>query len=364
MNYTRPIVCVTGAAGFIATHIVEQLLAKGYLVRGTVRNALGPGCAHLRQIAGAEQRLQLIEADLLDPEPWVDAVADCEYVLHTASPYTLNVEQPQRDLVEPAVHGTRNVLAACLAQPRPPRVVLTSSTAAITDGADADRVLTEADWNERSSLDRNPYYYAKTLAEREAWRLVEEQPGKLALTVINPFLVIGPSRSGELNTSNAIFADLLNGTYPGIMRLCWGFVDVRDVARAHLLAMETRAAQGRYICSAQTITMRRLVELLASAGYGDYPLPKLGRDGAIGDHAVRLSSYLQPRGVGSYLRTHGDRELRFDNRKIVSELALDFRPLEETVRATAEDLIRHGHVRGKPESRGHAGSRVQPSVKG
>jgi dihydroflavonol-4-reductase len=214
--------------------------------------------------------------------------------------------------------------------------------AAITDEPDGDHVLTEADWNTTSTLERNPYYYSKTVAEREAWKISE---AGLRLATINPFLVIGPSLSPELNTSNAILADLLNGAYPGIMRLTWGFVDVRDVARAHVAAIERPHVHGRYLCAATTITMRQVVEQLIALGYVDFPLPKLGLDCALGDYAVRLSSYFQPRGVGSYLRTHIGREPRFDNAKLRSELGIQFRPLEDTIRDTVEDLLRHGHVK-------------------
>lgn len=342
MHTSRPI-CVTGASGFVASHIVEQLLAAGHHVRGTVRDPAGKACAHLKRLPGADERLQLVPADLLEPDGWLRAVGDCEYVLHTASPYVLDVADPQRDLVDPAVQGTRNVLAACAASGTVRRVVLTSSMAAVTDEPDSERILTEDDWNTSSSLTRNPYYYSKTMAEREAWRVARQHA--LSLVVINPFLIIGPSLSPGLNTSNALFADLLNGTYPGIMRLVWGFVDVRDVARAHVRAMEQPAAAGRYLCAAGTISMREVVELLSHAGYARFALPKLGLDCPAGDYAVRLSSYFQPKGVGSYLRTHIGRTPRFDTRKIKQQLGLDFRSLEETIRDTVADVVRQGHVK-------------------
>src|SRR5439155_222332 len=164
----------------------------------------------------------------------------------------LNSAPPQGGLVDPAVNGTRNVLGACQRAATVKRVVLTSSMAAITDEPESDHVLTESDWNEKSSLERNPYYYSKTLAERAAWTFMDERNRTFDLVVINPFLVVGPSIVPGLNTSNQIFVDLLNGTYPGIVNLTWGFVDVRDVADAHVRAMETPSARGRYICAGET----------------------------------------------------------------------------------------------------------------
>jgi len=339
-------VLVTGATGFIAAHIVSQLLQKQHRVRGTVRSLRKEKeLAHLRSLPNAAQNLELVEADLLTDGAFDAAAAGCDAVMHTASPYVLDAKDPQKDLVDPAVKGTRNVLSACKKAASVRRVVVTSSMAAITDEPESDHLLTEADWNVKSSLERNAYYYSKTLAERAAWEFVEkEQPG-FRLVVINPFLVIGPSLSPGLNTSNQLFVDLLKGTYPGIMNLTWGFVDVRDVADAHVRAIESPSAQGRYLTAADTVSMRAVVELLDKHGYAKgNKLPKLGMDCALGDFAVRLSSYMQPKGVGSYLRTHVGRVPRYDNSKVRRELGLSFRPVEETILDTLNDLVRHGHV--------------------
>jgi dihydroflavonol-4-reductase len=340
----RP-VCVTGASGFIAAHVVADLLAQGYRVRGTVRDANArERYACLTELPGASERLELISADLNDPASFVLAVAGCEIVLHLASPYVIDVKDPQRDLVDPAVNGTRGVLEACRADGRVRRVVLTSSMAAITDEPDEARILTEDDWNTRSSLHRNPYYFSKTLAEREAWRFVDEEKPPFDLVVVNPFLVVGPSLGPGLNTSNQIFVDMLCGKYPGIVGLTWGLVDVRDVALAHRLAFERAEAKGRYVCAAHTASMGELVALLREKGYGAYKLPKMDLSGPAGRFVVRMSSYFYPKGTGTYLRTHVGRVPRFDNGKIRRELGLDFRPLEETVADTVEDLLRWGHV--------------------
>ena len=338
-------VCVTGASGFIAAHIVSDLLDAGYKVRGTVRDASSSKYEYLTSMDGAEERLELVYADLLEPTSFDAAVEGCEYVLHTASPYVFDVEDPQRDLVDPAVEGTRGVMKACCEAGTVKRVVVTSSMAAITDEPDENQLLTEDDWNDRSSLTRNPYYYSKTQAEREAWKFAEDDDCSFDVVAINPFVVIGPAHSPRINTSNRIFADIMNGVYPAIMSLSWGFVDVRDVARAHRLAMETPEASGRYICANETMSMRDVVELLKAEGYGNYRLPTVGLDNPAGDVLARLGSYSRPRGIGSYLRTHVGRTPRFDNSKIIEELDIDFRPLKKTLRDTVVDLVHWGHVK-------------------
>jgi dihydroflavonol-4-reductase len=335
---------VTGASGFIASHVVRELLAAGFRVRGTVRSLSRPeSFAHLKALPGSE-RLELVEGDLLDADVWDAVVKGAEVVLHTASPYALDAKDPQKDLVEPALRGTENVLRACAKEPSIRRVVVTSSMAAITDEPESERVLTEADWNEKSSLTRNPYYYSKTVAERAAWDFVDREKPRFDLVTVNPFLVIGPSLSPGVNTSNQVFVDLLSGTYPGIMRFTWGFVDVRDVAKAHLLAATKPEASGRYLCAADTVPMRDVVELLRASGYEKHALPKLGMDCALGDYVVKLSSYFQPKGVGSYLRTHVGRVPRYDNSKIQRELGLQFRDVKTTILETLEDLARWKHL--------------------
>ena len=336
---------VTGATGFIASRIVEQLLAAGRAVRGTVRSLKKErDIAPLRALPGAGERLELVEADLLAEGSFDRAAAGCEGVMHAASPYALTVSDPQRELVDPAVNGTRNVLASC-ERARVARVVLTSSMAAVTDEPDSTRVLTEGDWNTRSSLERNPYYYSKTLAERAAWDFMRQRQPLFDLIAINPFLVIGPSLVPGLNTSNQVLVDLLKGTYPGIVGLTWGFVDVRDVAAAHVRAMDTPSASGRYICAGETASMRTVVGVLRKHGWADgYKLPAMGLDNPAGDVVVKLGSYLQPKGVGSYLRTHVGRVPRYDTSKIRRELGMHFRPLEETIADTMTDLERWGHL--------------------
>lgn len=342
MSDSSPI-CVTGASGFIASHLVEQLLEKGLRVRGTVRKT-AEDYPHLTGLAGASERLELVTAQLLEEGSYDAAVEGCEVVMHTASPYVINVKDPQRDLVDPAVQGTLNVLKAC-AQAGVKRVVLTSSMAAVTDEPRSEHIYTEDDWNEKSSLERNPYYYSKTMAERAAWDFIKEQSPSFDLVVINPFLVIGPAKTKALNPSNGVIKDLLSGTFPGLINVSWGLVDVRDVARAHGLAMDLEKPAGRYLCASETLSMRELVEHLKSLGYEGYKLPKLNLECKIGDWMVVLGSYFQPKSTGTYLRTHIGRVPNFDNSKIKNTLGLEFMPMEQSLKDTVEDLLGWQHLK-------------------
>jgi len=170
---TNKPICVTGASGFIASYIIRELLSGGYTVRGTVRGLKeGNKYEYLTSFPGAADRLSLVQAELLTEGSYDGATAGCEYVIHAASPYFLDTQDSQQDLVDPALKGTLNVLQACAKAGSVKKVVLTSSVAAVFDEPISGHVYTEKDWNETSSLKRNPYYYSKTLAERSAWDFV------------------------------------------------------------------------------------------------------------------------------------------------------------------------------------------------
>ncbi|GLQ29570.1 SDR family oxidoreductase [Litoribrevibacter albus] len=345
-NTTPQTVCVTGASGFIAAHAVEQLLQKGYHVIGTVRGD-DSKYPYLTGLEGAEERLRLVQADLLSEGAFDDILSDCDYVLHTASPYIIDVKDPQRDLVDPAVQGTVHVLEACKKSPRVKRVILTSSIAAITDEPDNHHVFTEADWNTKSSLDRNPYYFSKTKAEQAAWKFMEDSDLTFDMVVINPFIVIGPSYGPSLNTSNQIIRDIMKGLFPTIMTVNWGFVDVRDVAKAHILAMETPEASGRYLCANQSMTMTELVQFLKDSGYRNYRLPLVNMANPLGTKVMKLLSYTQPKGVGTYMRTNMGKAMQFDNSKIKNELKIEFIPAKESILAAVEDMLKWKHLKAR-----------------
>ncbi|WP_313670605.1 aldehyde reductase [Sandarakinorhabdus sp.] len=335
-------VLVTGANGFIASHITKLLLEQGFAVRGTVRNPSNLEAVGFLKALPSAGNLELVSADLNDEGAFSSYTEDVDYVIHAASPFFIDVEDVERDLVRPAVRGTVSALEAAAKSTRVKRVILTSSMAAVTDAPD-DRVLTEADWNEKSSAKRNPYYYSKTQAERAAWAFINRDNIGFDLVVINPFMVAGPSLSTGISTSNQLFIDIANGQYPALMALNWGFVDVRDVAQAHVRAMTAPNAKGRYICSAGNMDMHQITDIMRSAGVRG-KLPFFDMSGQLGTAAMKLLSHFQPSGIGSYLRTHLGSVPHFENSKIRRDLGIEFRDVEETICDTVNDLIEWGHL--------------------
>ncbi|KAL8496075.1 hypothetical protein ACS0TY_019976 [Phlomoides rotata] len=244
------VVCVTGASGYIASWLVKLLLDRGYTVKATVRNLSDPNkVGHLKALEGAKERLQLYEADLLREGSFDSVVDGCDGVFHTASPVSLSVSDPQTELLDPAIKGTLNVLKSCKKASTIKRIVVTSSMAAVMFcdiPLKLDVVVSETWFSDPNYCKENKEWYAlsKTLAEKAMWEFVEENG--LDLVALHPGFVIGPLLQPTINlTSQALVNIIKEGKqlWPsGVYR----FVDVRDVALAHILAFENPSASGRY----------------------------------------------------------------------------------------------------------------------
>jgi len=338
---------VTGATGFIVCQLIKLLLEKGYRVRGTVHSKDPAKVKHVlaiqEQVGGD---LELFEADLLKELSFAEAFRDCDYVAHVASPFVTTVKDPQRDLVDPAVNGTLAVLRACGFYQSIKRVVLTSSMASVTDSPDG--MLTEDIWNVKSSLKRNPYYFSKVEAEKAAWKFVKENKTHYDLVTILPFFVWGPSLAPNPSESLSVIISLLQGSFPMIMSLDFGFVDVRDVAIAHVLAIECPQAKGRYICFNKKLSMRELVEMVRKIcpdpAY-TARLPTHGADCGAGDAVVKFMANFQESGVKDFLQYQVGKKLQWTASKIEKDLGMTWTSAEDTLRDTIEDLIKRGQVK-------------------
>ena len=341
-------VLVTGGTGYIAGWIIRYLLEDGRTVRATVRNpGKATGLGHLHELSEQHPgRLTLHRADLLDAGSFTDAMQGCELVIHTASPFLIGkVSDPYKDLVEPALEGTKNVLDSVDATPSVTRVVLTSSVVAIYGDAIemvGKDTFTEADWNTTSSLKHQPYSYSKTVAEREAWKRAEAQD-RWDLVTIHPGLVLGPSltdasASGSMATMKS-FADFTMAT--GAPKLSFGAVDVRDVARAHVAAGDLPGAHGRYITNAETVTMLGIGKVLRQA-FGYRPsFPLIEAPNFAVTAAAPFAGHTR-----QFMRKNLGYPLRFDNSRTVAELGVQFRPAKESIVEMWRQMVDDGLVRG------------------
>ena len=344
-------VLVTGGNGYIASWLVKYLLEDGRHVHATVRDPSNDTkVGHLQQLAkDAPGRLTLFAADLLDDGAFDEAMAGCELVFHTASPFVLSgIEDPQKDLVDPAVQGTRNALESANRVGSVKRVVLTSSVVSVygdaVDIRDAPgEVFTEDDWNTTSSLSHQPYSFSKVEAERAAWEIVGAQD-RWDLVVINPGFVLGPSlttasSSATMNTMK----QLVDGTMKmGAPPLELGVVDVRDVAQAHIQAGHTPDAHGRYICVSRSMTMLEMGRALAETFGRRYPFPSR----TLPKPAVWLAAPTAGL-TRKFVAGNMGHPLKFDNRRAREDLGIDFRATETTVVEHFQQLIDDGIVRDK-----------------
>lgn len=352
---TQHPVLVTGANGYVAGWIVRRLLEAGVTVHAAVRNPNDAGrVGHLQQMADELARgpsgrrsgsLKLFQADLLTPGSYAAAMQGCRIVFHTASPFQLTVDDPQRDLVEPALQGTRNVLDSVNQCASVERVVLTSSCAAIYgDNADLadtpDGIFNESIWNTSSSLDHQPYSYSKTVAEREAWAMADRQ-SRWRLVVINPSFVIGPGITpAATSESFNLFRQFGDGRLKtGVPDFGIGAVDVRDVAEAHIRAAYLPEAEGRHVVSGHDTSFAEMARILRVRHGKAYPIPGntlpkwlVWLVGPVVDPA--LTRRIVARNVG--------RPWRGDNRKSREKLGLSYRPLAESTLDFFQQLIDAG----------------------
>lgn len=347
IDLSKPVL-VTGGTGYLASWIIRQLLDEGREVRTTVRNLTQKDkYAHLTSIAvKSKGTLQFFEADLLQPGSFSEAMKGCELVIHTASPFKISgIKNAQKELVEPALEGTRNVLESVNKTDSVKRVVLTSSVVAVygdaVDLAKTEKgIFTEAHWNFSSSIDHQPYSYSKTLAETLAWEMAGKQ-NRWDLLTINPGFIMGPSLSKRTDsTSIDIMIQLATGKFKtGVPSGEMGFVDVRDVARAHILAGFSPTASGRHICVADHKTFLDMANAIR-INYPQYPLPKGFIPKGLFWLIAPIAGFTR-----KYVKLNVGINTKFDNSFIRKDLAMEFIPFEQTITDHFQQLLADGIIK-------------------
>jgi len=247
-------VLVTGGTGFVGIHTIFQLMQKGYQVKTTVRSlSFRDRVLNALKEAGIDDfdNLSFFEATLTADEGWHEAVENCDYVLHIASPFPAKQPRDENELIIPARDGALRVLrAARVAGVK--RVVLTSSFAAVGYSTDSkDHTFTENDWtDEHAPL--MPYIKSKTVAEKAAWHFMETEGGDMELSVINPVGIFGPVM-GDISSASlhTIIKGIISGSTTESPAFTFGVVDVRDVADIHIKAMlHPDAKSERFLATA------------------------------------------------------------------------------------------------------------------
>ncbi len=258
---SKGVVLVSGASGYIAGFAIKQLRAEGWTVRGTIRNL--QRADEVRTTLGAPD-LQLFAADLTSDAGWAEAATGADLMLHIASPIPAAEPKNPDDLIIPARDGALRALKAAR-DAGIKRVVMTSSTAAICygDARGNDKIFTEADWSNTDSPDSYAYIKSKTIAERAARDFIAREGGALEFATINPSAVLGPVLGSDFSTSLEVVKKLLGGELPGLPRLGFPLVDVRDLADLHIRALTAPNMHGeRFLGSGEFLWMADIAEIL------------------------------------------------------------------------------------------------------
>ena len=271
-------VLVTGASGFIAEHCIIELLKNGYSVKGSLRTMNRE--QEVRDAVKTETddtKLEFCKLDLLEDDGWEDAMWDCDYLMHVASPFVIEDPKDENELIKPAKEGTLRALNAAK-KAGIKRVVLTSSVAAVNSHM-MSGTSDHTTWTDINSKYVTPYQKSKTIAEKAAWDFYNNQDNsnKMEMAVINPGGVMGPQLGNDLGgASTQIVSQLISGKFPMIPALSFPFIDVRDVAILHLKAMTTPDADGKRFIAAHSepTWMYEVAEVLSAAGYEKIKLKK------------------------------------------------------------------------------------------
>jgi nucleoside-diphosphate-sugar epimerase len=332
---TRTIL-VTGGTGFIAGWCIAELLQRGYAVRTTIRDAskeAGVRAAIATQV-DAGDRLSFALADLTRDDGWDGAMAGCDGVLHVASPLGGNAATGRDALVAPARDGTLRVLGAAV-KARIPRVVMTSAAATARPPRDSDAISTEDVWADAEDPLLDPYRRSKILAERAAWDFMAADGGATAFTTILPGAVFGPLLHRNDSGSVWFVKRLIEGQPPALMRLGLSVVDVRDLAKAHVDALEAPAAAGeRILVTGTPLWMSDMARMLrAELGARAAKVPTR----TLPDFAVKLLARFIPQ-LRMFVPDLG-RLYVASNGKAQALLGFAPRPVERTLADCAESLL-------------------------
>jgi nucleoside-diphosphate-sugar epimerase len=340
-------VAVTGAAGYLASWIVDALLNEGHIVHATVRDTNDhQKISHLLDLSDRfPGQLLLFEADLLVDGSFDQALAGCSIVIHTASPYTIDKpKNPEDQLIRPALNGTLNVVASVNRTNTVRRVVLTSSIAALYNdacdvGPSVNHTVQESSINHNTVMRHNPYAYSKTVAEHAAWEAQKLQ-SRWELITIHPGAIFGPSLSKRADaTSVDMIIKFLKGSFrSGVPGLWLGVVDVRDVAAAHVQAATVPAANGRYTVVAQSLSLLEIGNLLRVGNFGiENKMPKR--------EVSKALFWLIAPFVGMqrrYVARNVNHPIYFNNDRCKRELGIRYRQPTDTFHDHVRQIIADG----------------------
>jgi dihydroflavonol-4-reductase len=331
---------VTGANGHVGNNVCRLLRERGEPVRAMIRATADPA-------AIADLGVEIVHGDILDADAVARAVAGCGRVYHTAAGFLMWAKDPEREIVGASVDGTRHVMRAA-ARAAVEKVLYVSTSGTIGFGSSPDRLLTEADHN---TTPHTHYFKGKIAAEREAFAIGAAE--KLPVTAVNPGFILGP-RFWKPSESTRQIVDFLNHGMPAYFEGGFGTVDVEDVARGALLAMERGRDGERYIVSGENVRVKHLLDLAAEcsgvpAPRVKLPVPIFRAVAAVLELGGKLTG-TRPMIDRAQVDEFGGTWAYYDSSKAERELGYTWRDARETVRRTVEWAYERGFAR-RPEPR-------------
>ena len=325
-------VLVTGATGYIGLHCIQQLLDQGYAVNGSLRSLERKDeiFESLESNNTSTEHLKLFSFNLNEDDGWDEGMEGCDYLIHVASPIAL--ERKSEDFfVKPAVAGVKRALKFAKKH-KIKKVILTSSVAAIFHGIELKEYYDESDWSDPENPSIDHYSKSKTLAEKAAWDFIEAEGKPFEFSVINPALVIGPSLSNDLGESNKAIQMVATGKMPVAVPLQFGYVDVRDVAAAHILAMQKQASDGeRFALAEKDMWYEDVAKVLRENGFNK--APKL----SVPVWAAKILANFSPELKMALPYIGRVRSVKYTS-KAKDLLGWNPRPAEESIVATANQI--------------------------
>ncbi len=348
MTTTHKKILVTGASGYLASWIVKLLIEQGHIVHATVRSLNDAvKISHLLKLKALEpKQLILFEADLLTENSFDEAIKNCDIVIHTASPYFLDKPKNiQKELIDPAVNGTKNVLNSVNKTKSVKRVIVTSSIVTLFNNAKdlcntPNNKVTQSGTNTNKDETYNSYAFSKTRAEQIAWEI--SKLNSWDLITVHPGAIFGPSLSERQDsTSVKMMTQFLNGSFKtGVPNLSLGVVDVRDAAKIHIYSALTPSATGKYIAVAETLTLLEVSRLL--------DIKKLGIKNKLPRKELpKFLIWLISPLIGmqrKYVSNNVNHPITFENARSISELGMTYSSTKKTLNEHIEQLVKSGLI--------------------
>jgi nucleoside-diphosphate-sugar epimerase len=328
----KGVVLVTGASGYIGSHIVANLLARGRNVRAALRAPDDPErVGHLLALpVGDGGSLDIVKMDLFDVEQVKTAVAGCSDVIHAAAALYVGKSDPQKDVVDPSLIGTQNICDAIDATDSVIRIVHTSSTAAIRPTNYEDGVcFTSESWANDATIENNAYGLAKAGAEKlvRKWHANKDESNRPRLVTIHPCVVFGPPLSKRhLGGSLSYIEALYKRTMPKSLPVHINIVDVRDVAESHVRALTEGKDCGRYLVIGGDMWMKDVADILRGA-YPERKWPK----GVLPYSVCLIAALFHPKISIKWARSSLKRHCTFDAAPAIQELNMTFRQPSESI---------------------------------